>query len=154
MPIKALKDYLESQHVKYQCISHSPAYTSQEVAASAHISGKQLAKIVIVKINGKFAMVVLPANDHVNFASLKEVTGITNVDLASESDFKGKFPECEVGAMPPFGNLYDMPVYVSDELASNEQIAFNAGTHAEVMRLTYNDFERLVKPKVIHAHHR
>ncbi len=149
MAVKKLKEYLDSQHVKYICITHSPAFTAQEVAASAHISGKQMAKTVIVKIGGQLAMVVLPAHDHVNFSTLKEITGSSQVDLASESDFKSKFPECEVGAMPPFGNLYDMSVYVSSRLSGRGQIVFNAGSHSELMQLSFKDFERLVQPKVI-----
>lgn len=148
MPNLALKQFLENHHVKYTSINHSPGFTAQEVAAAAHISGKQLAKIVVIKMGKQFALVVLPANKHVNFSALKEATGI-NADLAKESDFKSKFPECEVGAMPPFGNLYDMPVYVSSRLAENDQIIFNAGTHSELMKLAYRDFERLVQPKVI-----
>lgn len=148
MPIQALKQYLDNHHVKYMSINHSPGFTAQEVAAAAHISGKHLAKIVIIKLGKQLAMVVLPANEHVNFTALKSTTGVT-ADLAKESDFKGKFPECEVGAMPPFGNLFDMPVYVSSHLADNEQIVFNAGTHSELMKLAYRDFERLVHPKVI-----
>lgn len=149
MPTKQLKEYLDKEHVKYLCINHSPAYTSQEIAAAAHVSGKQLAKTVIVKMNGQMAMVVLPANDHVNFAALKDATGASNIDLASESEFKSKFPECEVGAMPPFGNLYGMPVFVSSHLTNHAQIIFNAGSHSELMQVAYADFEKLVKPKVI-----
>lgn len=151
MPNKALKEFLDNHHVKYWSINHSPGFTAQEIAASAHISGKQLAKTVIVKIGNKFAMVVLPANEHINFAALKELTGLS-ADLAKESDFKGKFPECEVGAMPPFGNLFDMPVYVSNHLGNYAEIIFNAGTHSELMKLAYRDFERLVHPEVITTH--
>jgi Ala-tRNA(Pro) deacylase len=152
MPTKTLKEHLENHHVKYASITHSPAFTAQEVAASAHISGKQFAKTVIVTIGDQLAMVVLPANDHVNFAALREITGQSNINLASESDFKNKFPECEVGAMPPFGDLYGMPVYVSNLLAAYNQIIFNAGSHSELMQMSYQDFERLVKPKVIALH--
>jgi Ala-tRNA(Pro) deacylase len=149
MPVKKLKEFLDNHQVKYVCMSHSPAFTAQEVAASAHVSGKQMAKIVIVQAGNQLAMVVLPAHDHVNFAALRTATGMQDVDLASESSFKSKFPECEVGAMPPFGNLYDVPVYVSSKLGANEQIVFNAGTHSELMQIAYQDFERLVKPKVV-----
>jgi Ala-tRNA(Pro) deacylase len=151
MPNKLLKDYLDNHHVKYASINHSPGFTAQEVAASAHISGKLIAKTIIVKIGSKFAMVVIPANEHVNFTALKELTGI-KTDLAKESEFKSKFPECEVGAMPPFGNLYDMPVYVSNHLGEYDQIIFNAGSHSELMKLAYRDFERLVHPQVISTH--
>lgn len=149
MPVKKLKEFLDSQKVKYICITHSPAFTSQEIAASAHISGKQLAKTVIAKVDDKMAMVVVPANEHVNFSALKKTAGVANADLASESEFKGKFPECEVGAMPPFGNLYDMPVYVAGDLAKQEHITFNAGSHSELLQMSYGDFSRLVGPKVI-----
>lgn len=149
MPVKKLKEFLDEHKVKYVATTHSPAFTSQEIAANAHVSGKQLAKIVIVKADGKFAMVVMPAHDQVNFAKLRDVMGIKSVDLASESEFKDKFPGCEVGAMPPFGNLYDMPVYVSNVLAQQANIAFNAGSHSELMQIAFQDFERLVKPKVV-----
>lgn len=150
MPVKKLKEFLDTQRVKYVCISHSPAFTSQEIAASAHISGKQLAKTVMVKLGNQFAMVVLPANDHINFNTLKEALNAKSVvDLANESEFKNLFPECEVGAMPPFGNLYNLPVYVSSRLVKFGQIVFNAGSHSELIQMSYPDFERLVKPKVI-----
>ena len=149
MPVKKLKEFLDSHQVKYISMTHSPAFTSQEIAAIAHVSGKQLAKTVIVKIDGKLAMVVIPAQDQVNFAKLREATGNTNVDLASETEFKDKFAGCEVGAMPPFGNLYDMPVFVSSQLSRQDHIVFNAGSHSELMQLNYGDFERLVKPKAV-----
>ncbi len=149
MPVKKLKEFLDSHHVKYVSLTHSPAFTSQEIAAAAHISGKQLAKTVIVKADGHMAMVVLSAKDQVNFAKLREATGMREVDLASESEFKDKFSGCEVGAMPPFGNLYDMPVFVSNHLTQQDHILFNAGSHSELMQVSFSDFERLVKPKVI-----
>jgi Ala-tRNA(Pro) deacylase len=152
MSNKALTEHLKSNHVKFTNINHSPAFTAQEVAAAAHVSGKQFAKTVIVKIGGQLAMVVLPANDHINFADLKAATGISDIDLASESEFKSRFPECEVGAMPPFGNLYGMSVYVSNHLSGIDQIIFNAGSHSELVQMAYGDFERLVKPKVIAVH--
>lgn len=152
MPTKQLKEFLDNHHVKYLSIDHSPSYTAQEIAAVAHISGKQLAKTVIVKAGTQFIMVVLPATDHINFSELKEWTGTTEVDLARESEFKTKFPECEVGAMPPLGVLYGMPVFVSSHLAAQDQIAFNAGTHSELLKMAYQDFERLVKPKIITMH--
>lgn len=151
MPNKAIKEFLDRHHVKYTSINHTPTYTAQEIAASAHISGKQMAKTVIVKIDNQLAMVILPANEHVNFAELKEITGSHDIDLANETDFKNKFPECEVGAMPPFGNLYGMPVYVSKRLA-HDNIIFNSGSHSELMQMSYQDFIRLVKPIFITTH--
>lgn len=149
MPVKKLKEFLDSHKVKYVSMTHSPAFTSQEIAAAAHVSGKQLAKTVIVKMDGHLAMVVLPANDHINFAKLKEAAGTSSADLAAESEFKEKFSGCEVGAMPPFGNLYEMPVFVSSQLSHQDHIVFNAGSHSELMQVAFGDFERLVKPKVV-----
>jgi len=149
MPVHKLREFLDSHNIKYVIIAHSAAYTAHEVAASAHIPGKKLAKTVIVKIDGKPTMAVLPASDRVDLDRLKEVTGASTVELASEQDFGGLFPECDVGAMPPFGNLYDMDVFVAASLAEDEDIAFNAGSHTELIRLSYKDFERLVTPKVV-----
>src|SRR5437899_1289655 len=149
MPVKKLKEFLDREKVKYVSIVHSPAYTAQEVAASAHITGKELAKTVIVKLDGTLAMAVLPANRKIVLQDLREVTGSDQVKFASEDEFKKLFPDCETGAMPPFGNLYGMDVYVAESLTDNDQIAFNAGLHTEVMKLAFKDFERLVQPKVV-----
>ena len=149
MPVAKLRDFLDSNNVKYVTIGHSKAYTAQEIAASAHIPGQELAKTVMVKIEGKMAMVVLPASHKVIFARLQESLGTSDVELASEEEFKDAFPDCEVGAMPPFGNLYDMAVYVGRSLSEDDEIAFNAGTHTELIKLAYKDFERLVKPSVV-----
>jgi Ala-tRNA(Pro) deacylase len=149
MPLRKLTEFLDSEGVKYQTINHSPAFTAQEVAALAHVPGKELAKTVMVKVDDEIAMAVLPANERVDLDRLQEATGAKRVELASEREFKELFPECELGAMPPFGNLYGVKVYVDDSLAEDEEIAFNAGTHTELMRLPYRDFERLVHPKVV-----
>ena len=105
MPVTKLKKFLDENHIKYQTIIHSKAYTAQQIASTAHIPGQELAKTVIVKLDGKMAMAVLPASYKVDFDLLKEMTGSQNVSLASEFEFKTVFPECETGAMPPFGNL-------------------------------------------------
>jgi Ala-tRNA(Pro) deacylase len=149
MPVRKLKEFLDKEDVKYLVINHSPAYTAQEIAASAHIPGKELAKTVMVKIDGKMAMAVLPASYRVDLAHLRDVLAAKNVALAGEQEFKDAFPECEVGAMPPFGNLYGMDVFAAASLAEDEFIAFNAGTHKELIRLSYRDFEKLVRPKVV-----
>lgn len=149
MPAKKLKEYLDSNNIKYLSIKHSPAYTAQEIAAKSHISGKELAKTVIVRINNKVAMAVLPASYKIDFEALMEVTGTGNVILAGEEEFKYMFPDCEIGAMPPFGNLYDLDVYVAKALTEDDEISFNAGTHTELIRMAYKDFERLVQPKVL-----
>lgn len=144
--LKRLKDYLDENKIKYVKITHSRAYTAQEIAASAHIPGKELAKTVIVKVNNGFAMAVLPASRKVNFDKLREVVGNKEIILAEEDEFKDLFPDCEVGAMPPFGNLYQIPVYVASALAEDKEITFNAGTHTDVIKISYSDFEQLVQP--------
>ncbi|MGE5399203.1 MAG: aminoacyl-tRNA deacylase [Ignavibacteriales bacterium] len=149
MPAKKLKQFLDANNVKYVSIKHSPAFTAQEVAHSAHIPGRDLAKTVIVKIGDQLAMAVLPAKYLVDLDLIRETTGSDNVELASEKEFKNVFPDCEIGAMPPFGNLYDMPVYVAEALRKEKEIAFNAGSHSELIKLAYEDFERLVKPIII-----
>lgn len=149
MPVQKLKSYLDENKVKYVTIKHSSAYTAQEIAALAHIPGKDLAKTVIIKINGKMAMAVLPASYKVSFDDLKETLGMTEVRLAYEQEFIDKFPDCEAGAMPPFGNIYGMEVYVADSLAEDEEIAFNACSHTELIKMKFSDFEKLVKPKRI-----
>ncbi|MBT8087937.1 MAG: YbaK/EbsC family protein [Gammaproteobacteria bacterium] len=141
-----LKEFLDQKHVKYVTIDHSPAYTAQEVAQRAHIPGKEMAKTVIVKIDGEMAMVVTPASENVRLGQLKKTLGAEEITIASEYEFKDAFPDCETGAMPPFGNLYGMKVFISPTLREDDEIAFNAGTHKELVRLTYADFERLVEP--------
>jgi len=148
MPAKKLMEFLDANQVKYVMTTHSTAYTAQEVAALAHIRGRDMAKTVIVSLDGKLAMAVLPASKHVDFSLLKAVAGAKTVALATEAEFRGKFPECETGAMPPFGNLYGVPVFVEESLTKDKEISFNAGTHNELMRITYADFERLVQPTV------
>lgn len=149
MPAKQLKEFLQKEHIPYVSILHPTAYTAQEVAASAHITGKELAKTVIVQLDGQMAMAVLPANRKIVLQDLREVTGSDQVKFATEEEFRQKFPECETGAMPPFGNLYGMDVFLAEALTENHEIAFNAGTHSEVIRMSLADFERLVHPRVV-----
>lgn len=146
MPLSKLRDFLDSQSIKYLVISHSLAYTAQGIAALAHVSGRKLAKTVIVKIDGVLAMVVIPASAHVDLDQLKRLTGSQMIDIASEREFMNAFSDCEIGAMPPFGNLYDMPVYADLTFAENEEITFNASTHRELVRMAWADLERLVNP--------
>ena len=137
---------MDTNNIKYVLIQHSKAYTAQEIAASAHISGKELAKTVMIKIEGKIVMSVLPAYYKISFDQLKEVLDVDDVKLANEQKFIDKFPDCEVGAMPPFGNIYGMDVYVAESLAEDEEIAFNACSHTELIKMRFDDFEELVKP--------
>ena len=148
MPTNQIIEYLDSNNVHYTVIEHPLAYTAQEIAASAHVSGEQLAKTVMVKIDDHMAMVVLPATERVNFERLKKFTNTSKVALANEQDFTDLFPDCKPGAMPPFGNLYGMQVIAADSLAEEMEIAFCAGSHTELIRLPFKDFERLVQPQI------
>jgi Ala-tRNA(Pro) deacylase len=150
MPAKILTEFLESQHVEYVNIKHEPAYTAQEIAALAHVPGKEMAKTVMVKIDGDLAMAVLPAHRKLNLEDLRLASGVNDVQFAREEDFRDRFPDCEPGAMPPFGNLYGMDVYMDDTLLEDEMIAFNSGTHTELTRMAFKDFEKLVHAKVAH----
>ncbi|MBI4501513.1 MAG: YbaK/EbsC family protein [Gemmatimonadetes bacterium] len=145
-----LKEFLDANGVKYESINHSQAFTSQEIAASAHISGKELAKTVMVRIDGRMAMAILPGSHRVNIHQLREASGAKRVELATEAEFRNLFSDCEPGAMPPFGNLWGLDVYVADALTEDNQICFNAGSHTELVKLAYRDFERLVGPRVLH----
>jgi Ala-tRNA(Pro) deacylase len=149
MPLNKVKAFLDIHGTKYVVISHSKAFTAQGIAAIAHISGKELAKTVIVKLDGDLAMAVLPASYQVDLEELKSRTGVRTAELASEREFKQHFPDCETGAMPPFGNLYGIPVYVDETLTQDREIAFNAGSHYELIKMSYRDFDRLVKPEVM-----
>jgi Ala-tRNA(Pro) deacylase len=149
MPAKKLKEFLDGHQIRYVTISHSPAFTAQEIAASAHVRGIELAKTVMVTFDGAMAMVVLPASRKISFELLREASGAENVQLATERAFSDMFPGCEVGAMPPFGNLYGLDVYASKLLGQDQEIVFNAGSHTELIRMTFADFERLVHPKMI-----
>jgi Ala-tRNA(Pro) deacylase len=147
MPLNKLREFLDARQVKYQVIQHSKAFTAQEIAYHAHISGQELAKTVMLKVDNDLVMAVLPASQHVDLAAIKKQLGAESVRLAVELEFDGYFPDCETGAMPPFGNLYGLTVLVEETLARDKQIAFNAGSHTELMQLAYEDFVELVNPR-------
>ena len=149
MPSTKLKEFLDGKNVKYSILTHSTAYTALEIASLAHVRGQELAKTVIVKMDGRMVMAVLPASRQVNLPLLKESARAKAASLATEAEFRDLFPGCETGAMPPFGNLYDMRVFVDESLSKDKEIAFNAGTHRELIRLSYKDFDKLVQPKVV-----
>lgn len=149
MPAQKLREFLDREGVKYVIIRHSRAFTAQEIAASAHVSGQELAKSVVARLDGRTVLVVLPASQRVDFDALKAQVGASEARLATEQEFQDAFPDCELGAMPPFGNLYGVEVYVSKRLAEDEEIAFNACSHTELIRLAYRDFVRLAKPGVV-----
>ncbi len=149
MPLSKVRAFLDEHHIQYVVISHSKAFTAQGIAAIAHIPGQELAKTVIVKLDGALAIAVLPASYQVDLLALKKVVGLKDAALATEREFKQAFPDCETGAMPPFGMLYSVPVYVDETLTRDTTIAFNAGTHLELIRMAFADFERLVQPEVL-----
>lgn len=144
-----LTRFLEEQNISFEVIQHRRDYTAQEAAAHTHTPGREFAKTVILVVDGNFVVVALPAPAKVNFGKLKEVLGARDVRLASEPEMERICPDCEAGAVPPFGNLYKLPVYVSPSLAADERITFNAGCHETAIRIPYRDFERLVHPKVL-----
>jgi Ala-tRNA(Pro) deacylase len=154
MPLSKLREFLDSHNVKYLVLSHSVAYTAQGIAALMHVSGKKLAKTVIVRVDGALAMAVVPASFHVDLDLLRTAAGAQTVEIATEQEFKDAFPDCETGAMPPFGNLYGMAVYADPSLGEGEEITFNAGTHRELVRMNWADMLRLVNPKVVNLTHR
>jgi len=149
MLINKLRKYLDRHSIPYTVGHHPIAFTAQECAQLAHVSGQEFAKTVMVRIAGELSMLVLPAKYHVDFMRLARALGTGDIYLVSEEEFSDVFPDCEIGAVPPFGNLYGIPVYVSISLAEDAQITFNAGTHTDTITMDYQDFECLVKPKVM-----
>ena len=148
MAVSKVVKFLKSKGVSYETMDTPAAFTAQQTAAEAHIPGRKLAKTVIVKVDGTFAMAVLPAPARIDFALLAGAADAAKVELASEQEFAQLFPDCEVGAMPPFGNLYGMKVYVDDELARDEKISFYGCSHTRLISVAYGDYQRLVEPVV------
>jgi Ala-tRNA(Pro) deacylase len=144
-----LEEMLDSMGVAHALVTHRLAYTAQEVADAEHISGYDVAKVVMAMVDGKLVMLVLAAPNRVDFIGLKRVLGAQTARLADEREFGHVFPDCEVGAMPPFGHLYHVPVYVDRGLAADPKIVFNAGTHRETLTVAYKDYERVAKPIVV-----
>jgi len=145
-----LAAYLQQQGVEFSLHHHSQAYTAQEVAASEHVSGHRFVKVVMVKGDDGLAMMCVPASLDVDLDAAAEVLHTDCVRLAYEEEFAPLFDDCEVGAMPPFGNLYDVPVYLDETLEEDDKIVFNGGTHRETFEMSVDDFERLVHPRVAH----
>ncbi|MFQ5817610.1 MAG: aminoacyl-tRNA deacylase [Terriglobia bacterium] len=138
-----LKEFLDQQGVSYEVLRHDPAFTAQQLAASLHVPGRQFVKVVVVKLDGNPALAVMPAPLRINFKQLAAAAGAKKCSLASETEFQQFFPDCAVGAMPPFGSLYNLPTYAEETLAADREIVFNAGTHEEAIRMGYADFVRL-----------
>jgi Ala-tRNA(Pro) deacylase len=146
--VKRVQEFLESHGVQFEVAPHREAYTGQGVAAACHVSGKALAKVVIIKRGTGLVMTVLPAPCKVGMERLEQVFGMPGVSIAPEREFAGLFPDCDTGAMPPFGNLYGLEVYMDEELTRQPRIAFQAGNHQELVSMSSADFTRLVQPKV------
>lgn len=152
MPSKNVTNFLRDHRVNYTTINHTPAYTAQETAAAAHMTGVKVAKSVVIKIDGKLCILVEPANCRVDLKALQTELGVHSVELAHEYEFQDAFSGCEVGATPPIGELFDVDVYVDDILRYQDEIAFSAGNHSELIKMRYSDFEKLVRPKHVHLH--
>ncbi len=146
---KRLQSFLDEHAVPYEVIHHRRDYTAQETAADTHTPGKEFAKTVMLWVDGNYAMAVLPAHRMVDFDKLRQALSAKEVKLASEDEIRELCPDCEAGAVPPFGNLYSLPVYVSEDTAEDERITFNAGTHEDAIRMAYKDFEKLVQPTIL-----
>lgn len=149
MPVARITKFLDEHDCHYEIVNHKPVYTAQEAAAESHVAGRHFAKVVMVKVDDRLALAVVPATRQVDLDRLAQSLGAKSAELATEEEFEAQFPQCETGAMPPFGNLFGMETFVSPQLTQAEEIAFNAGTHSEAMRLRYADFERLVEPVVV-----
>jgi Ala-tRNA(Pro) deacylase len=144
-----LEKYLREEGVQFETMSHPVAYTAQEVAAAQHTPGSQLAKVAMVDADGEMLMLVLPGSYRIDFPKLRAALESKKVRLAKEEEFAGVFTDCEVGAMPPFGNLYEVPVYVDASLSKVTDMVFKAGSHNTSFKMKYADYERLAKPEVI-----
>ena len=149
MSAHKLTEFLDEHQIRYTTITHSPAFTAQEIAHAAHIPGCEMAKTVMVKLDDRIVEVVLPATQRLDLEQLRSATGAGKAELAREDDFDRFFPDCEVGAMPACCNIYGMEVFVSKILTEDRQIAFNAGNHSELICMKYADFERLVHPVTV-----
>lgn len=148
-----LHNLLDEHHAPFETVVHARTLTAHETAAASHARQQQFAKTVMLKVDGKLSMMVMPAAYRIDLTRLSRALGGPEVELASESEFKDAFPDCEVGAMPPFGHLYGMPVYVDSRLAQQDEIVFNAGSHTDAVRMSYEEFEKLAQPELLWLAH-
>lgn len=148
MPVRQLSEYLDANRVRYMSHNHCPTFTAQETAEATHISGKEMAKPIIVEANGAHIMVVTAASERINFELLKGVLETNHIRLCHEDEFEDEFPLCEAGGMPPFGNLYGMQVILSYNLSNSDSITFNAGSHTEVVQMDMADYCTLTRPRI------
>jgi Ala-tRNA(Pro) deacylase len=145
---KQVEEYLSTKSIGYRWVTHQPSYTARETASCAHIPSRQFAKTVVVRLNGKMALTVMSADEKLSLRRLKDTAGVHDVRLVSEAELEQRFPGCERGAMPPLGSLYGLPVFVSTTIAEDDEIAFNAGSHTEIVQLSYRDFQKLERPRI------
>ena len=144
---RQLIDCLNENKVQYEILHHPEAVTAQRIAQAEHIKGRHHAKVVMIKSGGQHLMMVLPADHQIDLEKVKKAMGKA-VSLDKEAEFKSLFADCAIGAMPPFGNLYDLPTHVDKHLAEQDYIVFEAGTHTDAIKMSYRDYEKIVKPKV------
>lgn len=149
MATQRLEQFLKAHNVRFNTVAHDHAITTLDAARRAHLPSHDVAKTVVVKLDGRLAMAVIPANEWISLEALRQAAGARSASLAGEHEFRDRFPECEVGAMPPFGNLYGMDVYAADTLSHEHDIAFHAGNHDEMVRMGWSDYERLVHPRIM-----
>jgi len=149
MPVAKLKQYLDEHQVHYVSVEHSTAYTAKEIAERAKVKGDQMAKTVVVNLDGCMSMIVLPSSCRIRWDQFTRTMGTDLAEIASEEEFQDRFPGCEVGAMPPFGELYDMPVYMYEGFDEEGDIAFRAGSYHEVIKMKLSDYMRLAKPMTL-----
>ena len=149
MPVQKIAEYLVAHHVPFKTRQHAPAFSAQEVAEQAHISGHKVAKTVVIKLDGKMALCVLPATERVNFSMLRHAAGSHTAELVTEDEFASHFPACELGAMPPFGSLYGLQVFAMETLKAGKTLAFNSGDASELLMIEWEDFAELVHPVVL-----
>jgi Ala-tRNA(Pro) deacylase len=147
--IKKLKELFDEAKVSYEVYNHPLAYTAQEIAQRQHFSGDQMAKVVMLEVDKRLVMAVVTASQKVHLMTVRASLGADEVRLATEDEFVSRFPDCEIGAMPPFGNLFGLPVYVDPAVTQDESIYFNAGNHVQTVRIRYDDFEKLAAPQVV-----
>ena len=144
---RRLIECLDENKVRYQVLQHPEAVSAQRIAQAEHVKGRHHAKVVIVKADDAHLMMVLPADHHIDLEKVEKAIG-KPVSLGKEHEFKSLFPDCAIGAMPPFGNLYGLPTYVDRDLAEQDYIVFEAGTHTDAIKMSYRDYEKIVKPEV------
>jgi len=141
-----IKQFLDQNNVPYQVILHEEVYTAQELAQALRVPGKELVKVVVIKADDRYCMAVLPSIRKIDLSALQMLLNAATLTIAAEREIKELFPESEIGAMPPFGHLAAMEVWVDSSLTKDEYITFNAGTHYEAIRMRYTDFDRLTLP--------